>query len=72
MCIVIHTPVMSDTKTEQLSLRMSPKAKALLRVAATKEHRSVSNMVEHLVLAYCEQHRIALDDEPSYNKLSSK
>lgn len=44
---------MSDTKTEQLSVRMSPKAKALLREAARREHRTASNMVEHLVLSYC-------------------
>ena len=44
---------MTDTKTEQLSLRMSPRAKALLRIAAAREHRSASNMVEHLVLDYC-------------------
>lgn len=53
-----------NTKTEQLSLRMSPKAKALLRKAAAKEHRSASNMVEHLVLAYCEQHGVVLESEP--------
>ena len=53
---------MNDNKTEQLSLRMSPRAKKLLRVAAVKEHRSASNMVEHLVLEYCEQHSISLDD----------
>ncbi len=50
---------MTDTKTEQLNLRMSPKAKALLRAAAAKEHRSASNMVEHLVLDYCEKHAIS-------------
>lgn len=49
---------MNDTKTEQLNLRMSPRAKALLRAAAAKEHRSASNMVEHLVLDYCEKHSI--------------
>lgn len=54
-----------NTKTEQLSLRMSPTAKALLRKAAAKEHRSASNMVEHLVLDYCEQHGIDLEDEPT-------
>jgi uncharacterized protein (DUF1778 family) len=49
---------MTDTKTQQVNLRMSPRAKALLRLAAKKEHRSASNMVEHLVLDYCEKHAI--------------
>jgi len=49
---------MTDNKTEQLSLRMSPRAKALLRAAAAREHRTASNMVEHLVLDYCEKHAI--------------
>lgn len=50
---------MTFTKTEQLSLRMSAHAKALLRAAAAKEHRSASNMVEHLVLNYCELNGIS-------------
>lgn len=49
---------MTEAKTEQLNLRMSPRAKALLRAAAAKEHRTASNMVEHLVLDYCEKHAI--------------
>jgi hypothetical protein len=53
---------MPDTKTEQVSLRMSPRAKALLRAAAEKEHRSASNMVEHLLLLYCEQNGITAND----------
>jgi hypothetical protein len=60
---------MTDTKTEQLSLRMSPRAKALLRLAATKEHRTASNMVEHLVLDYCETHGISTDDGLPHREL---
>ena len=54
---------MTDTKTEQLSLRMSPRAKALLRIAAAQEHRSASNMVEHLVLDYCATKGISGDEQ---------
>lgn len=61
---------MASSKSEQLSLRMSPQAKALLRVAAEREHRSASNMVEHLVLAYCEQHGIVILERPASNALS--
>jgi len=49
-----------DTKTEQMGLRITPSAKALLKVAASREHRSASNMVEHLILDYCERNNIVL------------
>ena len=53
---------MADTKTEQLGLRITPLAKTLLRKAAAREHRSASNMVEHLILDYCEKHHLTVDD----------
>jgi hypothetical protein len=62
---------MTDTKTEQLSLRMSPTAKALLRLAAAREHRSASNMVEHLVLEYCVTNGILGDEQPNQEQLSA-
>lgn len=46
-------------KTETLNLRVSPELKAALQAAARREHRSMANMVEHLVLGYCEQHGLA-------------
>jgi hypothetical protein len=51
---------MADVKTEQLGLRITPMAKALLREAATREHRSASNMVEHLIYEYCEKNGIVV------------
>jgi uncharacterized protein (DUF1778 family) len=51
---------MADVKTEQLGLRITPSAKALLREAAAREHRSASNMVEHLILDYCEKNNIVV------------
>lgn len=29
--------------------------KAMLRVAADREHRTLSNMIEHLLIDYCER-----------------
>lgn len=49
----------AEQKTEALNLRVSPALKAALQAAARKEHRSMANMVEHLVLKYCEQHGLA-------------
>ena len=51
---------MADIKTEQLGLRITPTAKALLREAAAREHRSASNMVEYLILEYCEKNNIVV------------
>jgi hypothetical protein len=50
---------MTNAKTEQLGLRITPAAKALIQHAAAHEHRSVSNMVEHLIFKYCEEHGIS-------------
>ena len=43
-----------ERKTETVNLRLSPRMKELLRVAAEQEHRTLSNMIEALVLDYCE------------------
>jgi|SRR5450830_1670235 len=60
------SPPPPDIKTEQLGLRITPTAKALLKVAALREHRSASNMVEHLILDYCERNNIVLSpNQPS-------
>ena len=37
-----------DRKTETLNLRVTPELKGLLRLASTREHRTLSNMVEFL------------------------
>ncbi len=42
-----------ERKTETINLRLSPRMKALLRAAAEHEHRTLSNMIEVLVLDYC-------------------
>jgi len=49
---------MTERKTEAINLRMAPSTKELLRLAAEAEHRTLSNMLEVLILEYCEQHGI--------------
>ena len=39
-----------------MSFRVSPKFKALLEAAAAKENRSMTNLLETLLLAHCEKH----------------
>jgi uncharacterized protein (DUF1778 family) len=53
---------MTTAKTEQLGLRITPTAKALVQAAAAREHRSVSNMVEHLIFKHCEE--LGISKEP--------
>lgn len=43
---------MSERKTEVVNLRMSPRVKELLREAAGREHRTLSNMLEVLIEGY--------------------
>ena len=51
---------MVTTKTATLTFRIDPGLKDALRTAAKHEHRSIANMVEVLILNYCEQHGIAI------------
>ncbi len=53
----------NDNKTETLNLRVSAHLKSALQVAAKKECRSMSNMVEFLVHTYCKEHGL-IQDEP--------
>ncbi|MEW5790072.1 MAG: DUF1778 domain-containing protein [Pseudomonadota bacterium] len=56
-----------ERKTETVNLRLSPRMKELLRTAAEHEHRTLSNMIEALVLDYCESRGItvAQDERPA-------
>lgn len=54
---------MAREKTISISFRVSPRFKAMLQLAATRENRSCTNMLEVLLFSYCEQH--SMDDAPS-------
>lgn len=51
---------MTAEKTISMSFRVSPKFKALLEVAAARENRSLTNMLETLVFAHGEQHGLVV------------
>ena len=51
---------MPALKTATLTLRIAPKLKEALRTAASREHRSIANMVEVLVRSHCETAGIPL------------
>lgn len=48
----------NEQKTETLNLRVSRQFKAALKAAAQRECRSMANMVEFLVVTYCQQHNL--------------
>ncbi len=52
-----------ERKTETLNLRVTPELKGLLRLASTREHRTLSNMVEYLVREHCERHQIVVQTQ---------
>jgi hypothetical protein len=51
---------MGVTKTQVVSVRVEPHIKAALQAAAEKELRSLANMVEVMVLAYCKANDVTL------------
>ena len=46
---------MAKTKISTLNLRINPSIKDAVREAASREHRSVANMVEVLIRRHCDQ-----------------
>lgn len=48
-------------KTEVVSVRVGPTIKAALQSAADRELRSLANMVEVMVVAYCREHGYPLE-----------
>ncbi|MHB8745968.1 MAG: hypothetical protein ACYC7I_05470 [Gammaproteobacteria bacterium] len=51
----------AQAKTATLTLRVDPRVKDLLTAAAEADRRSLSNMLEVIVLGYCKRHGIVAD-----------
>jgi len=56
---------MSERKTEVVNLRMSPRVKELLRLAAAYERRSLSNMLEVLIEDFCKDRGLQGANQPA-------
>jgi len=52
---------MAAVKSEVVSVRVEPHIKAALQSAADREMRSLANMVEVMVVAYCRANGVPLD-----------
>ena len=50
-------------KTAALNIRIDPDIKEAIRIAAKREHRSVANMVEMLILKHCEAVGISIPEQ---------
>ena len=55
---------MATAKSEVVSVRVEPHIKAALQSAAERELRSLANMVEVMVVAYCRANGVPLDGIP--------
>jgi uncharacterized protein (DUF1778 family) len=54
---------MAAKKTETLNLRIDPGIKEALKIAADRDHRSVTNFVELLVRRHCETAGITITEQ---------
>ena len=54
---------MAKTKISTLNLRIEPGIKEAVREAASREHRSVANMVEVLIRRHCDQTGISIPEQ---------
>jgi len=54
---------MSKIKTATLNLRIDPRVKEGVRIAASKDHRSIANMVEMLIRRHCAETGIAIPEQ---------
>lgn len=55
---------MSVVKSQVVSVRVEPHIKAALQLAAEREMRSLANMVEVMVVAYCRAQGYPLEGVP--------
>lgn len=55
---------MAAGKSEVVSVRVEPPIKAALQVAADREMRSLANMFEVMVIAYCRNQGYPLEGVP--------
>lgn len=55
---------MAIAKSQVVSVRVEPHIKAALQSAAEREMRSLANMVEVMVVAYCRSQGYPLDGVP--------
>lgn len=61
---------MAILKSTNLNLRIAPEVREALRQAAEREHRSVSNMIELLIVQHCQRNEIPIIKQQTDSKSS--
>ena len=62
---------MAVSKSEVVSVRVEPRIKAALQTMAEQELRSVANMIEVMVVAYCRSNHYPLVGVPDETLLAA-
>ena len=62
---------MPKLKTAALNIRIDPNIKEAIRIAAKREHRSIANMVEFLIIKHCDDQGISIPDQKELFKEDS-
>ena len=52
-------------KSETLSMRVTPEVKRMLQLAAAREQRSQTNLLEKLLVDYCRSAGLLVQEHPS-------
>ena len=63
---------MRKTKTSTLNVRISPSLKESLRIAAIQDHRSISNLLEKMIINHCEVNGITIPEQHDLFELEAK
>ena len=63
ICVILYR--MAKTRISTLNLRIHPSLKDAVREAASREHRSVANMVEVLIRRHCDETGITIYEKPA-------
>lgn len=63
---------MAQLKTQVVSVRVEPQIKAALQAAADKERRSLANMIEIMVMTYCQRSGVVVDGMRLQDSASEK
>jgi len=59
---------MAQLKSTNLNLRIAPEVREALRKAAELDHRSISNMVEYLIVQHCQRNEIPINKQKNDTK----
>ena len=63
MRYIIYNSRMSKNKTSSLNVRISPALKEALRIAAISDHRSISNLLEKMIINHCDDNGITIPEQ---------